>query len=270
MLLTPLKISWFSTFLLLAFGGLAQSGISVNNGKLFFDPFPGQEQTQQLLIANSGNQPITLQSNFMDWKRDSLGIKHYADAATLAHSCASWVTVNPPNIVIPANGKATVEVTVKAPDDFDVAAGVQNTMLFLRQLKNTIPAAGANQLQSSIQTVFQIGVHVYYTHPALVNKAMIINDLQYADGEKAIQLELENTGETILEAFMQFELTNMETGEEIKLFERSRGANFMPTDVRQFKFNLPENIPAGKYSVTSIVDIGADQDLLLGVLEIKI
>ncbi|MCB0663383.1 MAG: hypothetical protein KDC24_11630, partial [Saprospiraceae bacterium] len=56
----------------------SQSGVSVNNGKLFFSALPGEEEIIEVLLSNPNNTDLVLQSYLMDWQRDTLGKKIYS------------------------------------------------------------------------------------------------------------------------------------------------------------------------------------------------
>ncbi|MEZ5056081.1 MAG: hypothetical protein R2879_03500 [Saprospiraceae bacterium] len=250
----------------------AQSGVSINNGKLFFSALPGEQETIDVLLTNPNPEEIILQAFFKDWYRDSLGQKIYQEPGTLGTSCAEWVSVEPVNIVVPSEGNAVARVKMDVPVDYDILEGVKNTMLFVKQIKDP-SKGGENQqaLKSSMEVVFQIGIHIYYSHPGLTKKGMEIKSFSMnpADPNKQITLALENTGEVITEGFIQIEFTNQETGQEYRILDQALGANFLPEDYRNFYFRLPENLPSGKYTAMAIVDIGSDEELILGVKDFE-
>jgi hypothetical protein len=250
----------------------AQSGVSINNGKLFFSALPGDHETIDVLVTNPNADEIILQAFLKDWFRDTLGQKIYQEPGSMGTSCAEWVSVEPENIVVPAEGNAIVRVKMDVPEDYDLNEGVKNAMLFVRQIKDP-SKGGENQraLKSSMEVVFQIGIHIYYSHPGLTRKGMEIKSFSMnpSNPEKQICLALENTGEVITEGFIQIEFTNQETGKEYRILDQALGANFLPDDYRNFYFRLPENLPSGKYTAMAIVDIGSDEELILGVKDFE-
>lgn len=259
-----------SVCLFLSFKIAAQGGIAVNNGKLFFEGVTGEVLNQTLTVSNPTDDAVQLQIFLGDWKRDSLGIKQYSEPGTLGHSCANWLNINPPVAVIPPQGKINLNIQLSVPETYQITSGVQNAMIFLRQMKPFKPKiAGAEEkLESDIQVLFQVGVHVYYTHPALQKKAIAIQDFQKKDNHQ-ILLALQNMGEVELTAYTQLELTNLVDGTEIKLFEKPYQLSFMPDDFRYVSIELPETLPKGKFSALAIVDIGMDYDLEVGILEFE-
>lgn len=268
------KKIFFLPLLILFISNLAfsQAGVSVNNGKLFFSALPGEEEVIEVMLSNPNNTELVLQSFLLDWYRDSLGKKIYADEGSLMQSCASWLSIEPQNIVVPGNGNAIVRVKMSVPVDVKAEEGVKNTMLFVKQIKDASQdGKDKATLKSNLEIIFQIGIHIYYTHPLLAKKGMEIKKyaINPSSPDQQVVLALQNTGEVITEAFLQVEFTDKNTGAEYRVLEQALGANFMPGDLRYFFFPMPENMPDGEYTAMAIVDIGTDEELILGLKDFQ-
>lgn len=255
---------------------LDAQGVSVNNGRLFFNNAPGQRDAKEIVLTNPTNKKVLLQLSFQDWSRDTFGIKVYSDASTLKSSCSSWSSVNETSIEIPPQGEKTVTVEMAPPSNVTAANGVYNSMLFIRQINDPYARVETGgSLQSSINATFQIGVHLYYAHPSLSKKELSIEGFAF-DGSSdrpspAFMIKLENVGETCVDGKIKLELTNASTGKEYRPFDSHPvSAAFMPNDVRYVSLDLPDNIPAGKYSALAIVDIGPSHDLQMAVIDVEI
>ena len=255
---------------------VSAQGVSVNQGRLFYNGAPGEREVKEITLTNPTNEKVLFQLSFQDWVRDTFGVKQYANPNTLKHSCASWVSVSETSFELPPMGEKTITVEMAAPTNVDPANGVYNAMLFIRQIKDPYArvSAGGN-LQSSIDATFQIGVHLYYIHPSLQQQALAIKGFMF-EGEQAEQnskfmIKLENVGETVVDGSIKLELTNSDSGMEYRPFDKHPvAAAFMPKDVRYVTLDLPKDIPAGKYSALAIVDIGASHDLQMAVIEVEI
>ena len=55
-------------------------GVSVNNGRLFFNGAPGERDAKEIVLTNPTNKKVLLQLSFQDWVRDTFGIKQYSEA----------------------------------------------------------------------------------------------------------------------------------------------------------------------------------------------
>ncbi|MCB0664069.1 MAG: hypothetical protein KDC24_15085, partial [Saprospiraceae bacterium] len=112
---------------------------------------------------------------------------------------------------------------------------------------------------------------IYYTHPALAKKGMEIRkfNLNPALPEQQVELALKNTGEVITEGFVQVEFTDKNTGAEYRVLDQSYGANFLPGDLRYFYFPLPQDMPNGEYTAMAIIDIGSEEELIIGMKDFQ-
>jgi hypothetical protein len=251
-------------------------GVSVNNGRLFFKGVPGEREVQEITLTNPTNEKVLFQLSFQDWVRDTFGVKQYSDPNTLNHSCASWASVSETSVELPPRGEKTVTVEMAPPRNVTAANGVHNAMLFIRQIKDPYARVTTNgNLQSSINATFQIGVHLYYIHPSLQSQELAIKGFQYEDQDDKenlkFMIKLENVGETVVDGNIKLELTNADSGKEYRPFDKHPvAAAFMPNDVRYVTIDLPDDIPAGKYSALAIVDIGAAHDLQMAVIDVEI
>ncbi len=251
-------------------------GVSVDNGRLFYKGVPGEREVQEITLTNPTNEKALFQLSFQDWKRDTYGVKNYSEPGTLKHSCATWASVNTTSVELPPMGEKTISIEMAPPANISPADGVFNAMLFIRQIKDPYArvATGGN-LQSSISATFQIGVHLYYIHPSLQQQELAIKGFQF-EGEKdkassKFMIKLENVGETVVDGNIKLELTHADSGKEYRPYDKHPvSAAFMPNDVRFVTINVPDDIPAGKYSALAIVDIGASHELQMAVIDVEI
>ncbi len=252
-------------------------GVSVNNGRLFFNGVPGQREVQEIVLTNPTNEKVLFQLSFQDWVRDTFGVKQYTNPNTLNHSCASWASVDATSIELPPMSEKTLTVEMTPPAKITPKNGVYNAMLFIRQIKDPYARVATNgNLQSSINATFQIGVHLYYIHPSLNQQEVAIKGFQFDTPmdraqQSRFMIKLENVGETVVDSNIKLELTHTDSGREYRPFDKHPvSASFMPDDVRYVTLDLPDNIPAGKYSALAIVDIGASHELQMAVIEVEI
>ena len=269
-------LSFFALALIGFSTNVNAQGVSVDQGRLFFKNVPGESQTKEIVLTNPTKEKVILQMSFSDWSRDENGIKNYVEANTSGHSCASWVNLSSSSVEIPPMSEKTLRVEMTPPSDFKAKQGVQNTMLFISQIRDPLARTNTGgNLKSSIDVAFQIGVHVYYIHPSLQKKELAIKGFKIDTNNDAstaqLMLKLQNVGETVVDGSIKIELTHAETGKEFRLFEKHPiSAAFMPNDVRSVPLELPAELPAGAYSALAIVDIGPAHDLQMAMIDIEL
>ena len=249
---------------------MAQGGISVTPGKLVFEHLPGEVAAQTITIKNPTEDPLDLAIDFADWKRDSSGVKIYTAPASLSHGCSQWLDVRPKRLYVPPGTEGQIKVTMLTPTDYETSDGVHNTMLFINQ---TIPykteQQSSNGVSTQIDVAFRIGVHIYYAHPELQHRKIVMHELEKVD-TRALRVGLENQGNALLSAQIMAELTHLESGQEYSVDASPLTVAFMPSDYRRVPIPLPAELPAGPYSVLVSVDIGKEYDMEVGILEVEI
>ncbi len=271
------KTNYLGLILFLLIGmttNINAQGVSVDNGRLFFNSAPGETESREITLTNPTDKPVLLQMSFKDWNRDTFGVKQYAEPGQMKHSCAEWASVDQMSIELAPRSEKVLKVDMKPPSNVTSKNGVYNTMLFIKQIKDPYTrVASDGNLKSSINANFQIGIHLYYIHPSLKQKELSIQGFTMDADQKASQLllKLENVGETVVDGNVKLELTHKDSGKEYRLFDTHPvTAAFMPSDIRVVSLELPENIPSGNYSALAIVDIGSDHELQMAVIEIEI
>jgi hypothetical protein len=273
-----IKTSVILSFLSFFFFSVAinAQGLSVDNGRLFFKGAPGEQQSQELTISNPTDKKVIVQIAYQDWVRDEYGTKNYAEAGSMKKSCAPWTSVKENTIELAPMSEKIIQVEMTPPAGLTAKDGVHNSMLFLKQIKDPYERVAADgKLKSSISATFQIGVHLYYIHPSLSQQELSIQGFQFEESNSesgpVFLIKLENIGETLVDSSIKLELTDKSSGKEYRpLDAQPLTAAFMPADVRYVSIDLPQDIPAGKYSALAIVDTGAANDLQMAMIDVEI
>lgn len=250
---------FFSCFGLSTFA----QGISMSPTRLFFTGSPGETVNQLVTLNNSSNTDYVFNINLKDWQREEDGNKVYTEPESLENSNAAWVSTQKSTVNLPAKKNIEIIVSMKIPDNAS-PSDVTNSMLFFTQIgKQKDEAEQQNGI--GIITLFEFGLHVYYTPPQNNNqsleimdiKEVVVNDKQLP----TIAIDITNDGNTVSDATVEFELTNTESGEEIKL--KSVNISMMPNTNQTVKFALPDALK-GTYLGVSIIKIAGTNDLSVG------
>ncbi len=241
---------------------LAQS-ISMSPTRLFFTGNPGEKITQTATLHNSSDKEYVFNINYKDWVREEDGNKIYTEAGTTDNSNSSWVSTVENSITIPAGTTKEIVVTMQIPATASMST-VTNSMLFFTQLPRQ---SDQTQIQNGIGiiTLFELGLHIYYTPQANNTKSLEITNISeiidvIAENRK-IAVNITNDGNLVNDATVEFEFTNTKTGEEIKLQPTS--ISMLPATNQVVTFILPQEI-SGNYLGVAIVKMAGSNDLRVG------
>ncbi len=81
-----------------------------------------------------------------------------------------------------------------------------------------------------------------------------------------MDIHVKNTGQINKDAYVRFELTNTETGEEIPI--KAVAIAMLPSSDQWVQIDLPEKLAAGRYLAVAILDAGSQYDLKIAEKEI--
>lgn len=241
--------------------GFSQA-ISFSPSRIFFKGHPGETVTETVLIANSGTDVYEFNVHLEDWKRDSLGNKVYFKGGTLPNSNNASITLAGSTLKIAPGERKNFTISFTIPDK--EAKQASNSMVFFTQ-NNARESKANGQSGVGIKTSLELGVQVFYTpfgtrtgdlkFLAFENRILTDRDKKY----NRLEVKFENTGQVNKDAELRFELTNKQSGEEIKL--KAIAIAIMPNDFQWAYCLLDENLPAGEYLAVAILDSGDNNNL---------
>ncbi len=242
---------------------VAAQGVSMSPTRLFFTGNPGETVTETVLLNNSSVKDYTLSISYKDWERDENGNKVYFEPGTLEKSNASWISTFENTLSIPPESTTEVLVTMQIPEEASDAT-VTNSMMFFTQLPRQSDKASF-QSGIGIITLFEFGLHIYYTPPANTVKSLEITNMEEVLDEETqnrnVAVSIRNDGNVVNDATVEFELTNTDTGAEIKL--EPKPISMMPEAGQVVRFTLPENL-SGNYLGVAIIKMGDTNDMRVG------
>jgi hypothetical protein len=263
-------------FASLLFAGFLVSGIVRSNAQnlgvhpttLEFKLAGGQTESQAIHLSNSSPKKVQFRLYLNDWLRDSVGGHFYTDPNTLPHSCSRWVTVDK-NFVELEPGKSTdVTVRLALPDSATVSDEMKWSMLFIETVEEQKAVQGKGA-QAAVKNLLRIGVHIYQTPPSLVEKSVKVYDLKPVPKvNNVFQVSCENTGKVMVDCRSYIELAALSDGKKTKL-EPVEFPMF-PSQRRYVVFELPKDLPKGKYSALAVLDAGEDVSLEAVETEIEV
>ncbi|MBB6330881.1 fimbrial biogenesis chaperone [Chryseobacterium sediminis] len=261
-------IHLFIFLLLTGSSSLMAQSISMSPTRLFFTGNPGEKVTKTVTLQNSSDKDYVFNLNYKDWAREEDGNKVYLEAGSSKTSNASWVSTLENSVTVPAKSTKEIVVTMQIPANASPSA-VTNSMLFFTQLPQQADKARV-QNGIGIITLFEVGLHIFYTPPGNHVKSLDITNISEAGNGNAanrkVAVSIHNDGNTINDATVEFELTNTDSGKEIKLPAIS--ISMLPDTNQVVQFSLPENI-SGNFLGVVIIKMAESNDLRVGEKNFK-
>lgn len=218
----------------------------------------GQSEAQVINLSNGSGQKVQFRLYLNDWVRDSVGGHIYYEPATIDRSCAQWLNVDKNFVELQPGESTQVTVQMTVPQDPKAAKGMKWAMLFIETIEENVSRNDKNA-QATVKNLIRVGVHIYETPPGATEKSIRVLDLKaHPDIPNTYDLVCENTGEIMIECKAYLELAD-EKGEQTKLDYVE--FPMFPGQKRYVTFELPKNLPDGKYSALGVLDAGEDISL---------
>ncbi|MBS1588215.1 MAG: hypothetical protein JST52_01245 [Bacteroidetes bacterium] len=250
------------------FPKLSAQNLGVHPTTLEFRLAAGQSESQAIHLSNSSPKKVQFRLYLNDWLRDSMGGHIYSDPNKLPHSCTRWVTIDKSFVELEPGKSTDVTVKLALPDSSESAEEMKWSMLFIETVEEQ-KAAQAKGAQAAVKNLLRIGVHIYQTPPGLVEKAVKVFDLKPVPGESNIyRLSCQNIGKVMVDCRSYIELASLADGKKTKL--EAVEFPLFPSQRRLVVFELPKDLPKGKYSALAVLDAGEDVSLEAVESEIEI
>ncbi|QRY58239.1 fimbrial biogenesis chaperone [Sphingobacterium siyangense] len=250
----------------LAFG----QGISVSPSRIFFKGEAGQTVSQAITFSNTSASALNFVASLKDWDRDSLGNKVYYPPGRQSASNATWLSLSESTIHLNPGETKRINLSIAIPND-PKSKQLTNSMLFFTQVKEQ---QGAIATGLNVNVVVEIGIQVYHLPAGLAggeleflafeDKGFI--DLGIEQRVRRMQVKVKNTGKINKDAYVRFELTNTETGEETPV--KAVAMAMLPNAEQWIKIDLPGKLVTGHYLAIAILDAGSQYDLKIAEKEI--
>lgn len=264
-----------STATVAANGGAKDfTGISVSPSTLHFSLEPGTTRTMEVKLTNDTKKKFTFQANFSDFSMgkngNPIGVKPGESKFTLS----SWTTISPSYFEVMPGETKKISVTLNVPSG-EEANHAAWTVLMLDQVTERAPLTAngnGNTVALGITPSMGFGIYLYQNPPGLHTDKVEIGTFNYNDstkaGKHALQMHATNKGDGIGFCTTYVEVTNLATGKQDKL--RQQKFTILPGFDREFSYEIPADLPKGKYSAVGVVDTGNPDQVTAAELEFKI
>lgn len=242
---------------------LSEAGISLPGGLTYEKSAKaGETYSGAIVIKNSGDeiQEVKLYQTDYLFFRDGNNI--YGEPGKDPRSNAKWITFSTSRVTVQSKGMSEVSYTVKVPKDKSLS-GTYWSMLMVEGIgKDSAEATDRkvdkDKIEMKLRTVMRYGVQMV-THIGDTGtrslKFLAIKLLKEDEDKRALQVEVENTGERLLKSTLWAEIYN-EKGNYIGKFGSEKRRTYPGTSV-SVKLDLGK-VPEGKYKGLIVADCGGD------------
>jgi len=256
------KLTWLYPILLAALillvSSHSEAGIIV--GELSHEKMVhiGEFYQGEITLTNNDSLPQEVLIYQTDYLFFSDGSNQFGEAGKLERSNATWITFSPHQLEVPPHESSQVSYEVTVPSD-PTLVGTYWSILMVEELSSdssfdlSLKQVGVRQvMRYGVQCITHIG-SIGLTRLSFTGTRLAVAE----DGEKELQVDVENTGERWAVPTAWMELYDI-GGRYVGRFEGGRYRIFPGTSVRfQMKFR---DIPSGKYKAMVILDTG-DQNV---------
>jgi hypothetical protein len=225
---------------------------------------PGDTYSGAILVRNDTNEPQEAKVYQTDYTFQFDGTNNYGEPGALPRSNAKWVAFSPSFLKLPPQGTMTVNYTVTVPKEAGGKAliGTYWSMLMVEGIQkgsaeSSLPQKDKKAQMGIMQTIrygIQIATTILFTGSKKIQfiGAKIVTK---QDGKRALQIDVENTGEIGMRPDVSVELFN-EQGTSVGKFPGVKYRIYPGTSVRQL-IDV-STVPQGSYKALVVVDAGGD------------
>ena len=218
---------------------------------------PGEVMTRTYHLQLAPGQPaVRFRAHVQDWWQSLDGKQSfYRPPGTLAHSCGTWVTLDPAETVVAAGGELQVRVTATIPAQ--ARPGGYWCVLTVDEVPD--PRDGAAGVEVRFLSSISTGI--------FVDLDPVLRDVRISGvkiGRRQAALTLRNAGNSPVAVEGRIEVFRAGGGEPVAAGTFARTTILTePVASRLLAADLPDLgvLPPGRYRLQVVVDLGLDHDI---------
>ena len=260
--------------LLISFFNAAAQNVSLSPSRLYFKAATGETKKQVVHVTNNSKVKQSFTVSFGDFAAPGIdGKTQMLKPGESPHSCTSYMSASPSFFDLEPGKSQDVQVIIDLPN-LPEANKVKWGTLILKLAKERSDASKGEKdgVGMGLLETFQFVVHIFQTPPSITFRQSEITTFKEitepGDTIRRLSLITRNTGETILDCATYLEFSNLKTGFEQRT--KPTAYTILPEGGRQTKFFIPKDLPAGKYTVTAVVDIGSKDAVQAAEMDLEI
>jgi P pilus assembly chaperone PapD len=250
----------------------AQS-VSISPSRLYFKTPVGEMKTQEVSITNNSSASQSFTVSFSDFEAaGNQGKSQFMKAGESVNSCADWLNATPSFFEIGPGETQKIKILLQVPSTPEANKVKWAAMQVKITKEKKDPGTGdKTAIGMGVTETFQFVVHIFQSPPSVTFKNAEIKNFREItsvnDTCRVLSLLLKNSGEAILDCAAYIEMTNVNTGNEVR--QKPIAFTVLPGSEREIKFTIPSNTPKGKYSVLGVVDYGSRENVQAAEIEVQ-
>jgi hypothetical protein len=261
------RILLLSILLGFATTGMFAQQFEVSPSKIMFELEPGTSGTQYITVINKSSSKKSYIVETSHWTVDAEGAVKYIESVD-RRSCLEWMNITPAFFDLGPNETERIAINMNVPD---TALITKWAMLFVREaVEQTSALAADKTLKTGIVISPSIAVYIFQTPSSNNSINAAIHDLvKYESPEndaKMVKAMVTNNCDRIIICKVFLEILDLQTAEELSVDPIE--IMVLPGVSKPVIFELPENMGAGSYDVTALLDYGNDDELVATQLEL--
>ncbi len=218
---------------------------------------PGARKDGRIVLRNAADVPQEARVYQTDYTFRCDGTSAYDKPGSCPRSNASWITFSPQQFTIPAKEVLVVYYAIQVPKD-DKLSGTYWSMLMVEPIAAVVPEAAPSEdgkVTVGVRTILRYGIQMVVHIGNTGRREIKVLDKRLAetDGKRALQLDIENTGERWVRPTTWAEIYD-EKGLHAGKFKCNRTRIFPGCSTRN-SIDLT-GLKAGKYQALVVIDNG--------------
>ncbi len=258
-------------------------GVSISPSSIHLNIKPGSSVTKEIRVKNDTKDSKEFVVGFQDFEMNTSGKpsmnfdnKKSADTSVVItgskYGLSKDIVVTPTSFVLKPGEEIKLKMIVEIPDEPEsyIAKWTIITVEEIYERPPLDPTDQPNRISMGVIPTVGFGVYVYQNPPNVKLNQLEIQSLQFLKTEKGnnITMSVKNTGDGISYCLSYLELTNLKTGVQQKL--QNKSFTILPQYHRIFKYDLPSELAPGKYSAIGVVDYGHKEEIIAAEIEFEL
>lgn len=247
-------------------------GVSVSPSSMHLTIKPGKSVLKEIKVSNDTKKDYIFQVGYNDFEMGTNGKPLSLKPNEGKFGLAKWINVSPSYFELKRGEKIILKVVIDIPEVPEAYSSLW-TIITINQVVERKPLdAGDKPKRMALGIIpsFGFGVYIYQTPPNVKNDSLTIEKFSYTenDGKRKISMTVKNEGDGIGYCYSYVELTSLSTGKQQKI--QVKKFTILPGYLREFYYNLPDDLPSGKYNALGVVDFGNGRDIIAAETNFKI
>ena len=247
-------------------------GVSVSPSSMHLTIKPGTNVVKEIRVSNDTKEHYKFQVGFNDFEMGRNGKPLSLKPSEGKYGLSKWINVSPSYFELKPGEKIKLKIILDIPD-VPEAYRSSWTIITVEQIVDRQPLDAGDKpkrVALGINPSFGFGIYIYQTPPNVINDSLSIEKFVYhgEGGKQQVEMVVKNSGDGIGYCYSYIELTSLSTGDQKKL--QVKRFTILPGFFRDFFYNLPSDIPSGKYNVVGVVDFGNSKKIIAAETEFEI